>query len=63
MYPATDEVIVGLFAANDATVDREVQAAAAPDSGGLFMCRPGWRGQAPTPMQGAQPSPKRIYET
>ena len=33
--------------------------AAAPDSGGLFMCHPGYLGQSPTPMQDALPIPER----
>jgi D-xylonolactonase len=37
--------------------------AAAPDSGGLFTCRPGWRGLAPTPMQALAPVPGRTKET
>lgn len=32
---------------------------AAPESGGLFMCRPGHRGQLPTPMQGTLPTQGR----
>jgi xylono-1,5-lactonase len=39
------------------------ELAAAPDSGGLFMCRPGWRGQAPTPMHSLLPTPRRTKET
>lgn len=33
--------------------------AAAPHSGGLFKCRPGWRGLAPTPMQDLAFNPGR----
>ncbi len=36
--------------------------AAAPDSGGLFLCRPGHRGLNPTPMQGHFSSPERISQ-
>ncbi len=36
--------------------------AASPESGGLFVCRPGWRGQAPTPMQDVQPTLKRTTQ-
>jgi xylono-1,5-lactonase len=39
------------------------ELAAAPDSGGLFMCRPGYRGQAPTPMQDALPILGRTTKT
>jgi len=35
------------------------EIAAAPDAGGLFMCRSGWRGQASTPMHGMLPTPRR----
>jgi sugar lactone lactonase YvrE len=44
----------------DLTVD---QRAATPMSGGLFMCRPGVRGQAPTPMQGNFAVLERTIET
>ena len=37
--------------------------AAKPESGGLFMCRPGYRGVAPTPMQDALPTPERTKLT
>ena len=36
---------------------------AAPDSGGMFMCRPGWRGQSPTPMQCSLPNSRRTIRT
>lgn len=36
--------------------------AGAPDSGGLFKCRPGWTGQAPTPMLDLLPPPGRTLE-
>lgn len=36
--------------------------AAAPDSGGLFMCRPGCKGQAPTPMLDLLPPLGKIFE-
>ncbi len=39
------------------------ELAATPDSGGLFLCRPGWRGQIPTPMQGADFTPERTTQT
>jgi D-xylonolactonase len=39
------------------------ELAAAPDSGGLFMCHPGYLGQAPTPMQDALPTLGRTRET
>lgn len=39
------------------------ELAAAPDSGGLFMCCPGYRGQAPNQMQNALPTLGRTTET
>jgi len=35
------------------------ELAAAPGSGGLFMCRPGYRGQPPIPMRDAPPTQGR----
>lgn len=37
--------------------------AATPEAGGLFMCRPGFRGHAPTPMQGTLAYSQRMIET
>ncbi|MGL6209305.1 MAG: SMP-30/gluconolactonase/LRE family protein, partial [Paracoccaceae bacterium] len=36
--------------------------AGAPDSGGLFMCHPGWTGKAPTPMLDLLPPPGEKFE-